>query len=415
MMNRRDFLSASGASLAGVSMGLQGTRSAKAQTATSADVIVVGSGTFGAWTAYHLNRKGAKVMLVDAYGPGNSRASSGGETRQMQADTRSDEYTRSSIDSHNWWKQVQRESGVPIVLQTGKVDLSLSADDFDAAEERVARHERFGIPGTEILDPDEIRYRWPQMYSGDARWGIYSEGAAGSVMMARKGVETVANQFAKQGGELRIAHCQPNVGANGRVESLATQDGDTLTAGQYVFACGPWLPKLFPKLLGSRLRVQRRDVLFYGSPPGDSRFAYPAMPTWAIRGSGYYGFPDIESRGFKVAPYPDYNPIDPDTDERMIMPHQVRRGREFLKHRFPGLADMPISETRVCQVTDTIDRNFIADVHPDSDNTWIAGGGSGHGFKHGPAVGEHLAKRILGEDVDDGYSRAFTVMKGEFA
>ena len=333
----------------------------------------------------------------------------------MQADTRSDEYTQSSIDSYNWWKRLERESGVPIVLETGKVDLSLTADDFEAAEERLGRHERFGIAGTEILQPDEIRYRWPQMVSEDANWGIYSEGAAGCVMMARKGIETVANQFAKQGGELRIAQCQPNVGANGRIDSIVTQDGDTLTAGQYVFACGPWLPKLFPGLLGSRLRVQRRDVLFYGSPPGDSSFAYPNMPTWAIRGSGYYGFPDIENRGFKVAPYPDLNVIDPDTDERLIMPHQVRRGRAFLKHRFPGLGDMPISETRVCQVTDTSDRDFIADAHPESDNVWIVGGGSGHGFKHGPAVGEHMANRILGESVNDGYLRIFKVMKDEFA
>ena len=414
-MNRRDFLSASGASLAGASITLTGSQSAKAQGRTSAEIIVVGAGTFGAWTAYHLNRLGADVMLVDAYGPGNSRASSGGETRQMQADTVSDEYTQSSMDSYRWWKRIEEESGVPIVLETGKVDLSLSDDDVAAAEERVARHERFGIVGTEILTPDEVSYRWPQMYSGDASWGLYSEGAAGCVMMARKGIETVANQFVKQGGELRIAQCQPQVAANGRVTALVTQDGDTLSADHYVFACGPWLSKLFPETLGARLRVQRRDVLFYGSPPGDARFAYPNMPTWAIRGSGYYGFPDVESRGFKVAPYPDYNAIDPDTDERLIMPHQVRRGREFLAHRFPGLGDMPISETRVCQVTDTVDRNFIADLHPGSDNLWVVGGGSGHGFKHGPAVGEHTANRILGNEVNPGYLRNYTVTKDEFA
>ena len=125
------------------------------------------------------------------------------------------------------------------------------------------------------------------------------------------------------------------------------------TPKHFVFACGPWLPKLFPEHLGTRLRVQRRDVLFFGSPAGDNRFAYPNMPAWSIVRSGFYGFPDIQGRGFKVAPYPDYNSIDPDTDERLVSPNQVKRSREFLAHRFPGLTEAPISETRVCQVTDT--------------------------------------------------------------
>jgi glycine/D-amino acid oxidase-like deaminating enzyme len=174
------------------------------------------------------------------------------------------------------------------------------------------------------------------------------------------------------------------------------------------------LPKVFPELLSNRLRVQRRDVLFYGSPPGDSGYAFPNMPTWSVIGSGYYGFPDIENRGFKVAPYPDYNTIDPDVDERLIMPHQVKRGRAFLRQRFPGLADMPVSETRVCQVTDTSNQDFMAGSHPGSDNTWIVGGGSGHGFKHGPAVGQHVANQVLGEETDAGFNRTFAVLKPEF-
>ena len=413
-MNRRDFLGASGAGLATVSLAFQGTRVAKAQTSSSPDVVVIGAGTFGAWTAYHLNRLGARVTLIDAYGPGNSRASSGGETRQMQADMSSDIYTRSAIDSYRWWKQMETESGVPIVLETGKVMLSTTDDNVGIAEEMRARHKEYGLGDVEILERSELRYRWPQLHSEDLRWGAYTERAAGCVMMARKGVETVANAFVKQGGKLRVAYCTPTLDRNGNVVSVRTQDGEALNAQHYVFACGPWLRQLFPELLEKRLLVQRRDVLFYGSPPGDASFAYPAMPTWSVIGSGYYGFPDIESRGFKVAPYPDKNTIDPDNDERLIMPHQVKRGRAFLRHRFPGLGDMPISETRVCQVTDTADRNFMADRHPGSDNVWIVGGGSGHGFKHGPAVGEHVAKRIVGESADDGYVAAYTVMKDEF-
>ena len=164
----------------------------------------------------------------------------------------------------------------------------------------------------------------------------------------------------------------------------------------------------------SRLRVHGRDVLFFGSPPGDARFAYPNLPTWSVTGSGYYGFPDIERRGFKVAPYPDLNPIDPDTDERVIQPHSVKRGRAFLAHRFPVLDDMPATESRVCQITHTVDYDFNADCHPDADNLCVVGGGSGHGFKHGPAVGEYVAKRILGQKVEASFAQTFGALKDTF-
>ncbi|MEM1264071.1 MAG: FAD-dependent oxidoreductase [Pseudomonadota bacterium] len=413
-MDRRKFLKTTGAGLAAITTGLAGVRPAKAQTSSSADVIVIGAGTFGAWTAYHLNQRGANVQLIDAYGPGNSRASSGGETRQMQADRVSRVYTQSAKDSYALWKRLEDESGVPIVLETGKLMLSTNDGNVGDAEAIIANHRTNDIPGAELLGPDELRYRWPQLYSDDLSWGLYTQGVAGSVMMARKGVETVAKQFVKNGGESLIAYCTPELDANNNVTRLRLQDDSVLQAGQYVFACGPWLGRLFPELLNTRLQVERRDVLFYGSPPGDDRFAYPNLPNWSVVGSGYYGFPDIESRGFKVAPYPDLNSINPDVDERIITPQSVKRGRHFLAHRFPGLAEMPITETRVCQVTHTVDYNFIADKHPGSDNVWIVGGGSGHGFKHGPAVGQYVAKRVLGQAVDSDFSDTFIAMKAEF-
>ena len=410
-MDRRTFLQTSGMSIAA---SVAGIRSVKAQTRPAADVIVVGAGTFGVWTAFHLNRLGAKVTLLDAYGPGNSRASSGGETRQIQADLTSPVYTQSAKDSYGWWKRMEEESGVPIVLDTSKLMLSTTDENRNDAVTIKQHHKASAIPDAEILGPDELRYRWPQLHSDDISWGLLTHGAGGAVMMARKGVETVAKQLAKNGGEVRIAHCTPELDENNNVTRITLQDGSTLTAGQYVFACGPWMARLFPELLSSRLRVQRRDVLFYGSPPGDARFAYPNLPTWSVRDSGYYGFPDIEHRGFKVAPWPDLNSINPDVDERLTVPQTVKRGREFLAHRFPGLGKMPITEARVCQITSTVDSNFIADQHPGSDNTWLIGGGSGHGFKHGPGVGEYVAKRILGKEVDPRYTETFVAMKGEF-
>lgn len=219
----------------------------------------------------------------------------------------------------------------------------------------------------------------------------------------------VAREFEKEGGSIRIAHAIPEFSNSGRMEGLRLSDGTILQAEQYVFACGPWLTKLFPDLLGDHLEVQRRDVLFCGVPRGDNRFSFPNLPAWSVRGTGWYGFPDVDNRGLKAAPYPDLNSLDPDTDERLVTPQQVKRTHDFVRERFPALAGQPITETRVCQVTNTAEGHFIADRHPDMENVWIAGGGSGHGFKHGPAVGEFTAQRVVGEESDSEYLETFRI------
>ena len=114
---------------------------------------------------------------------------------------------------------------------------------------------------------------------------------------------------------------------------------------------------------------------FVGTPSGNDQYSHPNLPEWSVTGSGYYGFPDIEGRGLKVAPYPDYNTFDPDRDERLINYYQVKRAHDFVGHRFHGLKGQPMIESRVCQVTNSVDGNFIVDQHPSSDNAWIVGAG----------------------------------------
>ena len=406
-MDRRKFMKLSGVGLAGAAV-LTSANAQTRPTGKSPDVIVVGAGSFGVWTAYQLRKKGVNVTLLDAYGPGNSRSSSGGETRQIQADRANPVYIKSAIYSYQQWKEVEEASKTTLLLPTGKLAMSTTEGLREGANALKARLDNFGIRNTEILEQSEIKYRWPQMYSDDLVFGVYHDGnASGSTLMARRGCEVVASEFQKMGGTMKIARCLPEYAANGQIDGIKLQDGTVMKADHYVFACGPWLPKLFPELLADKLTVQRRDVLFYGLPSGDPRFAYPNFPDWSISGSGYYGFPDIEGRGFKVAPYPDDNTIDPDNDERLVMPQQVKRGRDFLKYRFPTLGNSPITESRVCQVTNTGDFNFIIDEHPEIQNLWIAGGGSGHGFKHGPNIGQYLARRILGEEVDNNAIETF--------
>ncbi|MEM9325277.1 MAG: FAD-dependent oxidoreductase [Bacteroidota bacterium] len=402
-MRRRRFVQLSGLGAIGAPVVAKASSPLKSELRIfqdSPDVVVVGAGTFGMWTAYHLQASGAKVTLLDAYGPGNSRASSGGETRLIQCDNDNNVYVQSAKRAFDWWKNMETLSGEQLVLPTGKLSMSPEASYREYAENRKQQLVAQGINNTEVLGPDEIRYRWPQIHSEDIAAGMFNSGGpSGSTLMARKGLQTVAKVFEKGGGRLLIGKGTP-VLKQGRVEGIAVEGGETLNAQHYIFACGPWLTKIFPELLWPKLQVQRRDVLFVGTPPGDHRFSFPNLPEWGVAGSGYYGFPDIEHRGLKVAPYPDYNAFDPDVDERLVNHYQVKRAHEFVKHRFPALGDQPIIESRVCQVTNSTDGNFIVDQVPSSDNAWVIGAGSGHGFKHGPAIGEYAAKRILGEGSD---------------
>ncbi len=416
-MKRRAFLKLSGSSLAALqATNLSATSFPRWSGDAAPEVIVIGAGTFGIWTAYHLNRLGAKVTVLDAYGPGNSRASSGGETRLIQVDNDNPVYVRSAIRAFEWWKKIEQESEETLVLPTGRLSMSTDVSHREKAKARKKQLTSFQIDNTEILDQSEIAYRWPQIHTEDIAVAMYNDGGpSGSTLLARKGCQVVARQLEKNGGSIRIARAEPKFNQDGSISGIVTGDGSVIQAQMYVFACGPWLPKLFPKLLFPRLQVQRRDVLFVGIPPGDDRFSFPNLPEWGVSGSGYYGFPDIEARGLKVAPYPDHNDFDPDLDERLTSLYQVKRTHDFVKKRFPALADQPIVETRVCQVTNSVDGNFIVDQYPESPNTWIIGGGSGHGFKHGPAIGEYAAERILGNAVEQVYDKTFELKTEVFS
>jgi glycine/D-amino acid oxidase-like deaminating enzyme len=168
-----------------------------------------------------------------------------------------------------------------------------------------------------------------------------------------------------------------------------------IEAGQFVFACGAWLGKLFPDVLGSRIFPSRQEVFFFGIPAGDTRFAPPELPTWLFQEDLVYGMPDIESRGLKIAFDEHGERVDPDTQSRIVSSAMTEEVRRYVGRRFPALKDAPIVETRVCQYENSWNGDFLVDRHPEMENVWFVGGGSGHGFKHGPAMGEYVAGQIL--------------------
>ena len=185
--------------------------------------------------------------------------------------------------------------------------------------------------------------------------------------------------------------------SGGRLAGASLSDGTRLTADAYVFACGPWLPKVFPSVLGSTIQPTRQEVFYFGTPAGDLRFSDRQMPVWVETPRFFYGIPGNERRGFKIADDARGVPFDPTSGDRTPSAEALRNAREYLARRFPPLANAPLLESRVCQYENSTDQNFIVDRHPEARNVWIVGGGSGHGFKMGPAVGELVASNVLEE------------------
>ena len=354
------------------------------------DVAVIGAGVFGAWTAWHLAKRGKRVALIEAYGPGHSRASSGGETRIIRMGYGADElYTRWSQRSLAQWKEFFAATKQALFLETGV--LWMAGKNDARLKETAATMKRCGVKFEEY-DRAALEKRYPQIGLEEIQKGIFEPHSG--VLMARRAVAAVVEDAIRLG----VEYCSGQVSGPreaGAVKQITIKQGERIAAGQFVFACGAWLGKIFPDVLGARVFPSRQEVFFFGIPAGDTRFAPPALPTWLFQEDLVYGMPDIESRGLKIAFDEHGEHVDPDTQSRIVSQEMTKAVREYVARRFPALRDAPIVETRVCQYENTSSGDFLIDRHPEIENVWFAGGGSGHGFKHGPAVGEYLAGQLL--------------------
>jgi len=358
------------------------------------DVVVIGAGAFGLWTALRLRQAGTSVLLVDAWGPGHSRSSSGGESRIIRMGYGPDEiYTRMALHSLAQWRELCETNGEPLFHRTGVLWIGRAGDPYSEATRDTLQ--RVGVPADNLSAAD-LAQRYTQMVVKDSRAFGILEPHSGA-LMARRAIATLRRHLIRRGGEYATAAISPPSG-RGTLTSVQTAEGDRIEAGIFIFACGPWLPKLFPELLAKRIYPTRQEVFFFAPPAGDRRFSPPDLPIWIdfTDPRGPYGFPDLEARGFKLAFDRHGAPFDPDSGDRNIAPASVAEAQAFLRERFPLLGDAPLAEFRVCQYENTSNGDFLIDRHPDFENVWLVGGGSGHGFKHGPAVAEYVSARILG-------------------
>ncbi|HZE25422.1 MAG TPA: FAD-dependent oxidoreductase, partial [Blattabacteriaceae bacterium] len=320
------------------------------------DYAIIGAGVFGAWTAHFLRQSGASVALLDAYGPANSRASSGGETRVIRMGYGPDElYTRWAMRSLPLWRELAARTGHEILRRTGVLWLSNDADTYLKSLCSVLK--QAGVEREE-LKTEEIARRWPQLQFHDVTWGVLEPQSG--LLLAREAVQTLVKELVQSGVEyLPVAVEAPS--GHGKLAQIKTVLGESISAGTFIYCCGPWLPRIFPELLAERIFVTRQEVFFLGTPAGSTDFRPPKMPVWLHRTHAGlpYALPDIEGRGFKIAFDRHGERFDPDTDMRVVGESSIAQLRKYLRQHIPQLEDAPVIETRVCQYENTWNGDFL--------------------------------------------------------
>jgi len=397
---------------------------------SSQHVVVIGAGAWGSWTAYHLRARGVRVTLIDQYGPGNSRSTSGDETRGIRSsygDRAAGElwtpWARTAIAR---WKLFEKE-WAPVFRtsffhETGDVIMRATREPFITKTVELWKANNVAH---EVLTGDEARKRWPVIKADDITVAI-TEPDAG-VVRCRAATQAVAAVAQKMGAELVLGRVRPGPIVNGRMDGVILDDGTVIRGDSYVFACGPWLRKLFP-YMENRARIPIGHALYFGVPSGDTRFQFPNLPSFNFPGVTGWPMLPVDSRGFRVrgaiappapaagspAPAPAATPADPalqdpDLSPRWTNQDRVDGARRFLAARFPVLANAPLLETRACHYESSVNQNFIVDFVPETTNAWIAGLGQAEGFKFGPVIGDYIAQRVVGIDGDPKLKKAFAL------
>lgn len=347
--------------------------------------IVVGAGVFGASLARRLAGEGWEVTLVEQVQPGHARAASGGESRLIRYAHGADAwYTRWAWRARELWRELEREAGVELLVETGVVWLVRSEDGWEAESERALRAE--GVPVERLAAEEGARF-FPSFDSEGLAFCLYEP--HGGVLRARDAVRALAAQAEVGGAVLLQGTARPGGDA-------VELDDRRIEADRVVWACGAWLPWLFPEI--ADIRVTKQDVYFFG---GSHRWTTPPVPAWVDYDGAVYGLGDLDGRGVKVAPDEEGPPFDPDEGERTASPEGEQEARAYLRRRFPELAEAPVVFTRTCQYALTADTNFLIATHPEHERVWLLGGGSGHGFKHGPALAEYVARLLDGSEQPD--------------
>jgi sarcosine oxidase len=344
--------------------------------------LVVGGGIFGSALADRLVRDAWEVTLVDVYEPGDPRSESGGETRMLRYSHGPDQlYTELAYRARSLW----RELGRGVLIEAGVVWFVHRDGGWEADSEHAMR--AAGIP-VERLEPTEVERLFPSLRVDDLDFALLEPEAG--VLRAGDGVRALVARARAGGLRLERGLATP------AGDAVSLSDGRRLEADHVFWACGAWLARLFPGLVP--LRVTRQDVCLFDAP---AEWATPTVPGWLDFDSSFYGHGLVEPHGMKVSNDAEGAEIDPDERPERATSERIRRSSDYLAYRFPALAGAAVRSAPVCHYSLTPDANFIFGRHPEHERVWLLGGGSGHGYKHGPALAGQVAAVLRGEAEPD--------------
>lgn len=353
-------------------------------------IAVIGAGAFGGWTSLYLVRSGFDVTLIDAWGAGNSRSSSGDETRVIRSTYGGNEfYFDLNVRALQLWKEHQQQWNRQFFFNSGVLWFCYEEKN-QLVDDSIPFAKKYKME-YEYLDATALKKKYPVIHCEDLHHAWFDP--YGGYLKARESCQAVSEAFIREGGKFILANAKPAAISSGKMDQLMLSTGEKIIADAYVFACGSWLGQLFPEVLDQKITCTKQEVYYFGAPTENSP-VYDNLPVWIdLDGRDYYyGIPGNAHRGFKIGVDLRGEAFDPTHGDRTINVDTLAHARKFIAHRFPELKNAPLIESRVCPYENSPDGNFIFEQHPEANNIWFLGGGSGHGFKHGPALGELVAR-----------------------
>jgi glycine/D-amino acid oxidase-like deaminating enzyme len=339
-------------------------------------VVVVGAGVIGSALARRLAEDGWRVTVVERHRPAHPHAASSAESRLIRsAHGADDEMTASAWRARRLWQAIAAEAGRELLVECGVVWFGHRADGWEAKSEIVLG--KLGIPH-ERLTPVQTASLFPSFDGEDLLFSLHEPDAG--VIRAREAVDVLVAQAGARGASF--------VNANARPQGAAAVVGDEVVeADAVVWACGPWLPKLFPDLIAQS--VTQQDTFFFGVA---ADWQTPPTPAWLDQDADVYGVGDL-GNGFKLATGLPGHELDPELDECTVSAEATRAARAYLARRFPALSGARLTGGQPCP--STAQSAPVVAPHPEYPSVWLVGGGAGM-FKHAPALAEHVADLLTG-------------------
>jgi glycine/D-amino acid oxidase-like deaminating enzyme len=359
---------------------------------------VAGAGVFGAAAALELARRGHPVTLVDPGPLPHPLAASTDISKVLRMEYGTDEaYMELAERAFTGWRRwagewaaagtepLYHETGVLMVCQTPMAPGGFEYESWQMLRRRGHRPER--------VDADSLARRFPPWSTGKYVDGFFH--SLGGWAESGRVVEWMVRAGERAGVQLLDGRRLAGLSQRGaRVTGIRDDRGETLSADHVVVAVGAWSGKLLG--FDHEIRASGHPVLHL-APADPSRFSAGRFPVFTadIARTGLYGFPANRDGVVKVALHEAGVPLDPD-GPREVTAAQETRIRELLADTIPALADAPVVSRRLCLYADTQDGDFWIARDPEREGLTVASGGSGHGFKFAPVLGDLVADTVEG-------------------